>query len=78
MLLQQAPLHQQVKRIGLTGQALMDQRISLCILGHAVDSGQTLKKVVEKKLFLGSHGVSIALHTYASTTRARKKYARRV
>jgi len=78
VLLQQASLHQQVKRIGLAGQTLMDQRISLRVLGHAVDGGQTLKKVVEKKLFLGSHGVSIALHTYASTTRAREKYAHRV
>ncbi|GLR00073.1 hypothetical protein GCM10007863_44920 [Dyella mobilis] len=61
MLLQQTALHQQVERIGLAGQALVDQRIGLGILGHAAHGGQTLKKIIENELFLGSHGVSIAL-----------------
>ncbi|GAB2563383.1 hypothetical protein GCM10027066_03430 [Dyella jejuensis] len=70
MLLQQAALHQQVKRIRLAGQALADQRVGLRVLRHAADGSQALEKIIEEKLFLGCHGDSVKLLVDAGTLRA--------
>ncbi|GAA0691480.1 hypothetical protein GCM10009429_16410 [Dyella marensis] len=40
----------------MAGQALLDQRVGLRVLGHAAGGGQALQEIVEKLLFLGSHG----------------------
>jgi hypothetical protein len=47
VLLQQAALHQQVERIGLSGNALVNQRVRLRVLGHAAGSSQAQKEIIE-------------------------------
>lgn len=52
---QQAALHQQVERVGLRGQRLVDAAVGLTVLGCRAGVGQALQQVVEQRAFVRGH-----------------------